>query len=372
VHLVQTWVETHRKANADVAFSPDVSVYQQATLVKMRMVTPDFRGGSDYNTWTSFARSRSDTFSAMPTLPNLVIVPVITAIGLAALARLWPQVRGTTLVAPVIWTAIALVAVAVVEMSLAMTFTGGRLPSWAAFARHCAAVATLCPSMALLGAKRPQDRAWQFIVLAMWLVLCLPSLRSWLFGGGAVEEIHPAQGLFLTVLIAMAVLNYLPTRLAVPSILFACSQLLLHRTAIVEYLHATSWPGTQTLVQYQSTVGLGCGVAAILLVMLQWPSRHTASQPIDRVWLDFRDAFGTVWALRIAQRVNQSATLYGWAPRLGWYGFTPPREEAILPAEEKAINDNFKSLLRRFVSAEWIAKRLESTDHPLPAASSVV
>ncbi len=64
-------------------------------------------------------------------------------------------------------------------------------PSWAAPARYIAAMSTFSPIMALLGAKRPQDRGWQFIVATLWAILSLPACEWLLFGG--VAEIHPAR-----------------------------------------------------------------------------------------------------------------------------------------------------------------------------------
>ncbi len=45
----------------------------------------------------------------------------------------------------------------------------------------------------------------------------------------------------------------------------------------------------------------------------------------DRVWTDFRDLFGTVWSLRVMERVNETARLQQWNWELTWSGFTPAR-----------------------------------------------
>jgi hypothetical protein len=81
---------------------------------------------------------------------------------------------------------------------------------------------------------------------------------------------------------------------------------------------------------------------------------------MNLVWCDFRDGFGAVWTLRVAQRVNESATRHQWPVTLDWQGFIDrhsgqPAEE--LPAE---VVENLRTLLRRFVSNEWIDKRLDS------------
>ena len=99
------------------------------------------------------------------------------------------------------------------------------MADWLMPLRFAAAMATFCPLMALLGAKRPQDRAWQFIVFSLWIVLSLPSFEWLLFGG--VAEIHPARFWFLVVLTLIGATNGLTTRYWPSGLLFAGGQLAL-------------------------------------------------------------------------------------------------------------------------------------------------
>lgn len=90
---------------------------------------------------------------------------------------------------------------------------------------------------------------------------------------------------------------------------------------------------------------------------------------MNQLWFDFRDAFGTIWALRIAERVNANAARYDWGIVLRWGGFEPQSLEAEetkspdlsqLPAETiDALESSTRVLLRRFVSPEWIDARLK-------------
>jgi hypothetical protein len=108
-------------------------------------------------------------------------------------------------------------------------------------------------------------------------------------------------------------------------------------------------------------VALGLIVAAMLWAA--WKGRRTtASDGYDRLWIDFRDAFGLLWALRVQERVNAAAAMYGWPFMLVWSGFVETESgqpiAAFSPETEKALRQNLKGLLRRFVSPEWIGERL--------------
>src|SRR5438132_5998673 len=104
-------------------------------------------------------------------------------VGLVALGLVRPRLRGTTLLAPWWWSLFSLAAVMSVETMLGSSSAGGDV-RWAPAARYAAAVTTFGPIMAVLGAKRPQDRAWQFIVLSLLVVLALPSGEALAFRDG--------------------------------------------------------------------------------------------------------------------------------------------------------------------------------------------
>jgi hypothetical protein len=210
--------------------------------------------------------------------------------------------------------------------------------------------------MALLGAKRPQDRGWQFVVATLWLVLALPALQTLVYAPRSELELHPAWRGFLILLTLVAVSNYLPTRHALAALLAGGAQLLL--------LHPHNplpWHGSASGA-VQAAGGL------LLLAMTAagcpWPRPVTIANPANRVWRDFRNAFGVVWALRVMDRINQAARQSGHAERLSWYGFgeswNPVSESPVGPTDPLQVTVHM--LLRRFVSADWIARR-EGTKH---------
>ncbi|MCO6459459.1 MAG: hypothetical protein J5I93_29455, partial [Pirellulaceae bacterium] len=144
------------------------------------------------------------------TARGLVCGSLALTISLLLLALLRP-LRGTTLVAPWAWTLLAAWTVAAVELAavtVGRDWSAGELTAW----RFLAATAALCPGMAVLGAKRPQDRAWSFIVAALWGMLGLPALKVLLLPAVATLSLHPAQSWFLAVLGVAPVVNWLPTR----------------------------------------------------------------------------------------------------------------------------------------------------------------
>jgi hypothetical protein len=284
----------------------------------------------------------------MPLFAELDFDPlpwVWAALSIGLIAWRWPRLRGTTLIAPTIWSVAAIACLAVANAAL-YSGSDSSSVSWRPPLQYFAGVTSLCPAMALFGAKRPQNGAWQFIVLSLWIVLCLPSLHWWAVGDDAFG-VHSAQSWFLLILLLMTGSNYCATRFAVSSLLVTVAQFLL----LGEFL-PISLP-IPRLAQHS----VAFCTLAIILIALDWPRKRVARFSLDRVWLDFRDAFGAVWALRVQQRLNQSATMYGWNVRLDWRGFVPVEGTAISPEIQKSLQDNLSNLLRRFVSPQWIAER---------------
>ncbi len=144
--------------------------------------------------------------------------------------------------------------------------------------------------MAILGAKRPQDRGWQFIVASLWMILCLPSGQYWFLGGGRALMVHPAWSWFLAIMILVQCGNYLPTRYWPSSLLFAAAQ-----TALL-------WEWLPGMIGDSSTaspaeaarllIALFLAALAVWLVALGVPRGRRINEPLDRVWRDFRDQFG--------------------------------------------------------------------------------
>jgi len=268
------------------------------------------------------------------------------ALAVAALAlAAWRRVRGTTLAAPAVWAVVAALAVAAVEVLVARrSLAAGSLAE--SLARYSAAVGTFCPLVAVLGAKRPQDRGWQWVVLSLWAVLLAPAGQALAAPTGNRLELFAAWRLVLWGLVAMGLLNYLPTRFALAACLIAAGQLGLLAPQLVGATDddATNW----------RLGGLVAILAAAALVAVQQRQSARTAQRFDRVeslgsqtdrWLKFRNAWGAFWALRVLERVNQTAEAVQWPVRLEWTGFTPNGVDAATAAH---IDQTLDSLLWRF------------------------
>ena len=187
-------------------------------------------------------------------------------------------------------------------------------------------------------------------------MLALPAGQALLLRPGEPLNVHPLWSWFLALLIVVGAANYLPTRFGVPAVLVALGQTLLAWRQL-------PWGGGST-AEWSGLAGLGLVAAGAGTAAWLVPRARTKSDPLDRLWLDFRDWFGVVWGLRIAERVNASAAMYGWNVRLSWQGLvssnqpTDPGLESGSQTTAAELERSLCTLLRRFVSEEWIDQRL--------------
>lgn len=244
----------------------------------------------------------------------------------------FPRIKNSTLTGPWYWL---LAAWWILPLGY---WAGGWMMGGRASLEWAASTILFCPGVALMGAKRPQHRGWFFVVLSLWCLLTLPALlplhtglarlSSWLFM------------LFLGVLLAVPAINFLPTRHW-----FAACLVLVG--------HMLFWgPRVGFAVFGSLYLALFCWLIALACAVLRKP-RGGGKREIDRRWLDFRDAFGALWALRAAETVNALAAMKKWDARLGWDGLTREDGSSLedLPPElETALGQALHNVLRRFVA----------------------
>lgn len=290
---------------------------------------------------------------------HAVIAATLAAAVAATIALQWRRVQGTTLSAALAWAVVASVAFAAVEAVLALT-GDAMSPRAASLWRYGAACGTLCPGMAVLGAKRPQDRGWQWVVLSLWAVLLLPAGQLIAAGGGRLQLSGVWQAFLAMIIVAPGPLNYALSRNWFPASLLAAGQVVL--------LAPYGAPGGEFLGLSEDTaptLGAAAFLGAVGACITIWdrtttrlpcPTSAWKQQlaPAESRWIWFRHALGAVWAIRVAYRVNQTAELANWPIRLERDGFVPHEGSdsttaAALSDEVVAqVNTTLDSLLRRF------------------------
>ena len=280
--------------------------------------------------------------AATASQPWLALGMLLTLLLL--LVRGWTRLRGTTLTAPCSWAAFSTVCLAaavwVQGLQSVAESVRGQSALWFA-----AVTTSFCPLMAILGAKRPQNVGWQWVVASLWLVLIWPVGQTVLMRLTTVE-LFSAWKLFLMALIVLGPLNHLPTRFWSASLLVAAGQTLL----LSEYL----WSFTSESTAWLLPTGVGCFLLAAGIVT--WQCRVAASEngeedslaAYSRQWKKFRDAYGAFWALRILGRVNQTAELCDWPMRLTWTGFELSPEVKPTAEQLAELDQTMSTLLRRF------------------------
>lgn len=255
-----------------------------------------------------------------------------------------------------LWTASALIV-----------FVDGSSPEIQAQSLYWTGIVALCPGIAVLGARRPGSRVWNFfIVVPLVLVLGWPAVTVWRADGPRLFTAEwPVLGGLLLVLV-MGTGNYLGTRFAAAAALYAASIVALVAPASVamsrsgsDLIGATRWMfATATLL-----IG-GAGWLSFRANRTDGPPRGVETETA-RLWNDFRETFGIVWGTRLRERLQQEAD------REKWPANAFPGSEGLEFPGEASDEDRAKSearyrhhllwLLRRFVDPEWIDER---TKHP--------
>jgi hypothetical protein len=295
------------------------------------------------------AVSLAATLTLAATLPAAVI-----------LCRAFSALKETTLIVPWSWACISGAGIVLSALYGATTSADAPGSSFAAW-QFVAACGTFCPFVALIGAKRPQHSAWSFVVLSLWGMLSLPAAEVLLLQPGQQLEINAFRSWFLCAIMAAEIINFLLTRFGWAVLLLVAGQTVW----LSEYLPLTPhlWLPAG-LAAHRVTLGFLLVASSLVGAWLATLRRPPKLGSYDRLWIDFRDAFGLFWALRLSERVNAVATQANWGFDLGWSGFRTTDELkplGELPAEiDRPLQHNLQGLLRRFVSPEWIAQRLNA------------
>jgi hypothetical protein len=275
---------------------------------------------------------------------------------LPVLRRLHRGIRGTALESTGLW--IGLVWLTWL-FNLGLTVTPSPFDAWSGVLSYFSAVLALTPPIAVLGARRPTSRVWTwFVVLPLLLVFTwplVPVLRQ--AGGPAAFSLEEPVVVGYVLVLVMGAGNYLGLRFSLSAALWIAGLLLV----VLPLCPSTA----RWVLAPQS--GRVCGT--LCLVATGWLAdrqvsgrrRDKSSVALDRVWCDFRDLFGIVWARRVQERFNDDARRQGLAVRLGMHGLEDAAGDVPVagfdPASLAAAEASLRWLLQKFVDPAWIDAR---------------
>jgi len=208
---------------------------------------------------------------------------------------------------------------------------------------------TACVVVSLLGAKFPGAGLWNAVVAAFLLVKLMPVFEQ---GWDAPHwHLDPLRGAFLGIVLAIGVLNYVPTRLG-PWVMLAGLGLLT----------ALGWLPLAGLPRFPFVFGF---LAVALWGAYVGGGNVVAAESLAGRWLSFRDRYGVVWALRVKEEFNAAARHAGLKAQLDWWGDTTGSEAALSPDKQQEMLLLLRKLLWRFDGKEGAGSA-----HPASAGPS--
>ena len=177
---------------------------------------------------------------------------------------------------------------------------------------------TGCAGVAVLGARWPGAAAWNLVVVGLLAVLALPLAEAVALG----TTVRPGtmRIIFLSSLVLVTVVNYLPTRLSSAAVLVGVGA----GAAVHSIIDAAP---------------LGEFVAWCLGLAPWFGWLGVRSRYPDRQWETFRDRYGLVWGLRLKDQFNRAAANAGLPCVLGWTGMKWENEKG---------REIFAALVKRF------------------------
>jgi len=215
------------------------------------------------------------------------------------------------------------------------------------FLTYLGMLAILAGLTSVLGARRPGTGAWALLMIMLFVVLLVPLLES----SFLTTRIRSAErlrleapwSLFVMLVAVAGVTNYLPTRWGWAAMLLGFG-LAVEISALI--FHDWHWNRRASLWSIVSGLW-GLAILSTLLVR----ERTELDGRGTRHWFWFRDRWGVVWALRVAERFNQTAEKAKWPVRLSWEGIRKlPAGDGHSNDGLDAANTTFLTLIRRFAT----------------------
>lgn len=284
---------------------------------------------------------------------------VVTAAVAAAGGYL---VRGSTAVPAAVWAVVAALALGGEAAAGAMGWLTD--PPARSAARLVVVALGVCPAMSILGAKRPQHAVWQLIVATLACVLSMPALTAVLIRPGSMPELHLIERCFLPLLVVIGWLNFVATQRSIAALLVAAGQFALLWPFLPIVGNGSALPAG---VEAAFTGVLAGGAILAAAQAVWWPASRQGARgrmlAIDSPILALRETLGAAWTLRVIERFNAVAGERGWPCRLLFAGLEVDPAASHERWEAEAVRC-VRSLLRRFVSTEWLARHGGSWQGP--------
>ena len=211
------------------------------------------------------------------------------------------------------------------------------------------------------GQKKPQSRAWQWIVGALWIVLSLPAITAITFTHTTLH-LGGVWTSLLWILIFLPVGNYLSTRYFFPAILAATAQIFL----FVACGSISLWGASPLVSEYSVVSPTATALFLVLLATLtagyMTPKQSHLFKSGDQtanLWMEFSQLYGILWSRRVADRADKLLDQSGIPIRVGPSHFYARRKDGTwqpIPGDElpPEVAVTLKNLLIRFVSQHWI------------------
>lgn len=246
--------------------------------------------------------------------------------GLYVILQAWLAIRTSTLIHSIGWAFLAWIAW--LAVSFCQASVGMPAPKIVIYLALCL---TACSGLAVLGARRPGVAAWNFVVGALLCILLFPLAEGW-------GELH-LTGIwifFLAACLSVVLINYGLTSLRE----FAVT--LVAGSGIVLWSLLPDAPMDAERRDLFFMAGLGLIAASVWLGYF----RLTLGRPpptSSKRWFAFRDAFGMIWSLRVADQFNRASAHANDEAHLDLSGITP-----VDPDKEEKRLALLSALLQRF------------------------
>jgi hypothetical protein len=270
---------------------------------------------------------------------------------LCLLSTLWPVVRlrryrrASALRSACNWLLLAAISWIAVHGLTLVQLEGGQ-PMWLGQLRLFSTALLLTPIVSVLGARWPGATAWNLmVVVSLVLVFAILMIEQGLLDRRRSDDLIGLDGprlAFFGIIALMGVANYLPTRFGLAALLF-CIGVGLQLAAL----------GPWSETHRHSTVLFG--LAGIVMGCSTWLAwflrRKSQGEDFDARWLDFRDSWGLIWAMRVRERWNAAAKYHCWDFQLEWNGLKRRAGgEATDPETAAQAIAQLDLLLRRFIA----------------------